>query len=206
MNTQTIGIDLIKERAVNPNVMAPERYKLLVEAIRAMGFLQPILVRAMGDGTYQVVDGHHRLRAARELGMTDVPCVVVEPGMYGDEEVNALAIGMNRLRGDLDLALVAESMAALAQAGWSTDDLSVTGFTAGEVNDLLRSVAALGEDVMVQPAAEPDPEEPVDPATQWLLEIVFNDQKKYKAARKALRKAAGEGGELADGLMNIISQ
>ena len=113
----------ICEAEVNPNVMEPEQYGMLVEAIRKVGFLQPLLVRRT-NGTVTCIDGHHRLRAAREVGLKTVPCVTVDAG---DDQVTALRLGMNRLRGELNLALVAKDIFALVETGWLRRDHGASG-------------------------------------------------------------------------------
>ncbi|MFF7248609.1 ParB/RepB/Spo0J family partition protein [Embleya sp. NPDC008237] len=48
----------------------------LVQSIREVGVLQPVVVRASGDGTYELVMGERRWRASREAGLTHVPAIV----------------------------------------------------------------------------------------------------------------------------------
>lgn len=48
----------------------------LVESIKANGLLQPVIVRPMGDG-YEILSGHNRVEACRELGMTDINAVIM---------------------------------------------------------------------------------------------------------------------------------
>ena len=59
--------------------MTSVQFQALVRVIREHGFLQPILVRHVtdsGGGSYfEIVDGHHRVLAAQELGIQDVPMV-----------------------------------------------------------------------------------------------------------------------------------
>ncbi len=48
----------------------------LVHSVREFGVLQPVVVRDKGDGTYELIMGERRTRAAREAGLTDIPAVV----------------------------------------------------------------------------------------------------------------------------------
>ncbi|KAA9106279.1 ParB/RepB/Spo0J family partition protein [Microbacterium rhizomatis] len=48
----------------------------LVHSVREFGVLQPVVVRAAGDGTYELIMGERRTRAAREAGLTSIPAVV----------------------------------------------------------------------------------------------------------------------------------
>jgi ParB family transcriptional regulator, chromosome partitioning protein len=48
----------------------------LADSIREIGVLQPVLVRALGDGRYQLVAGERRWRAAQRAGLASVPAVI----------------------------------------------------------------------------------------------------------------------------------
>lgn len=70
----------------------------LADSIAAHGILQPILVRAKGDG-YEIVAGERRYQAARRAGLTEVPVLVRE---VSDEESFQLALVENLQRADLN--------------------------------------------------------------------------------------------------------
>ncbi len=71
----------------------------LVESIRSQGILQPLIVRQADDGFYQVVAGERRFRAARELGLTDVPVIVKD---LSDQQSRAVSLVENLQRADLN--------------------------------------------------------------------------------------------------------
>lgn len=48
----------------------------LVESVRELGILQPLRVRTVDDGTFEIVSGHRRYLAAKATGLVSVPCVV----------------------------------------------------------------------------------------------------------------------------------
>lgn len=50
----------------------------LVHSVREFGVLQPVVVRANGEGKYELIMGERRTRAAREAGLTSIPAVVRE--------------------------------------------------------------------------------------------------------------------------------
>lgn len=54
----------------------PEEQSLLEASVRATGILQPIVVRPLSDGRYEVVAGERRFRAARAVGIEEVPTVI----------------------------------------------------------------------------------------------------------------------------------
>ena len=71
----------------------------LADSIRQYGVLQPLVVRPMPDGSYQLVAGERRWRAARMAGLSQVPVVIKE---LSDSETMALALIENLQREDLN--------------------------------------------------------------------------------------------------------
>ena len=73
--------------------------KELAESIEKNGLLQPIVVRPMKDGKYQIIAGERRYRAFKKLGKSVVPAIVRD---YKDEEVDKLQLVENVQREDLN--------------------------------------------------------------------------------------------------------
>lgn len=71
----------------------------LSESIKMHGLIQPLLVRPMSDGSYQIVAGERRWRASRLAGLEKVPVVIKE---MADSEVCELALIENLQREDLN--------------------------------------------------------------------------------------------------------
>lgn len=71
----------------------------LADSIREHGIIQPLLVRPLETGGYQLVAGERRWRAARMIGLTEVPVVVKE---MTETEVMELALIENLQRQDLN--------------------------------------------------------------------------------------------------------
>ncbi|MDM7325199.1 MAG: ParB/RepB/Spo0J family partition protein [Thermus sp.] len=72
----------------------------LAHSVKAHGVLEPLLVRPVGEGRYEVVAGERRLRAAQLAGLTEVPVVVLEG--LGEKEAQAIALMENLQREDLN--------------------------------------------------------------------------------------------------------
>lgn len=71
----------------------------LENSIREFGVLQPLLVRPMSDGSYRIVAGERRWRAARRAGLTEVPVIIRS---LTDSEAAAIALIENLQREDLN--------------------------------------------------------------------------------------------------------
>lgn len=76
-----------------------EKLTELAESIREHGMIQPITVRPLEDGFYQIIAGERRWRAARMAGLAEVPVNVMEAG---DRETAELAMIENLQREDLN--------------------------------------------------------------------------------------------------------
>lgn len=100
--------------SIFPNPSQPRRFfsqeglEELASSIKEHGVLQPLSVRKV-EGSYELVSGERRLRAAKLAGLTEVPCILVR---VDSEESSLLALVENLQRRDLDFV---EEAAALAR-------------------------------------------------------------------------------------------
>lgn len=76
----------------------PDELANLGESIRTHGVLQPLVVRAVGE-SYQLIAGERRLRAARSIGLSEVPVHIVD---FNDQQVLEAALVENVQRSDLN--------------------------------------------------------------------------------------------------------
>lgn len=78
------SVSTLKLTDIEPNKSQPRKnfdvtaLNTLADSIRQNGVIQPLLVRSMPDGTYQIVAGERRWRAAKMAGLTEVPVLVKE--------------------------------------------------------------------------------------------------------------------------------
>lgn len=94
----TLPIDKIESNPYQPRkYFDSEKMKELIASIREHGIIQPIVVRKTGAG-YQIVAGERRWRAAKEIGLVDLPAVIRE---FSDREVMEIALIENLQREDL---------------------------------------------------------------------------------------------------------
>ena len=105
----------------------------MAAAIKEFGFRVPIIAKS--DGL--VVDGHLRLKAARKLGLAEVPVVLADD--LTDAQVKAFRISVNRMAelAEWDNELLALELGELGELGF---DLDLTGFGEGEIAALTPSV------------------------------------------------------------------
>ena len=126
---QVWSIDRLVFYARNPrkNDAAVDR---MCSSIREFGFKIPVLARSDGE----VVDGHLRLKAARKLGITEVPVILCDE--WTPAQVKAFRLMVNRsvTWADWDEELLALELQELKEADF---DLDLTGFSPGEIDGLL---------------------------------------------------------------------
>lgn len=96
----TVNIDAIQPGRYQPRTrMDQEALGDLAASIKAQGLMQPILVRSISSGNYEIIAGERRWRAARMAGLAEVPVVVRE---VGDNAALAMALIENIQREDLN--------------------------------------------------------------------------------------------------------
>lgn len=96
----------------------------LSESIAKHGVLQPLLVRPMPNGTYQLVAGERRWRASRMAGLSEVPVVVKE---LSDVQTMEIALIENLQREDLNPIEEAEGLQALIDTcGMTQDEVAIS--------------------------------------------------------------------------------
>src|SRR5436190_3702688 len=139
------AIERLVEYPRNPrkNDAAVDR---MCSSIREFGFKIPCLVRSDGE----VVDGHLRLKAARKLGITEIPVILCDE--WSPAQVKAFRLMVNRsvTWAEWDDDLLGLELLDLKNLDF---DLSLTGFDPGEIDGLL----ALEEEEAAN-AAPPLPE------------------------------------------------
>ena len=99
---QVIEINLLREHPGNPNVMDKNAFGKLVRHIKLKGNYEPVVVRVdpVERGCYQILNGHHRVKALNKLGYSKVDCVVWD---VDDDEALVLLATLNRLGGKDDV-------------------------------------------------------------------------------------------------------
>ena len=117
----------------------------LATSIRQQGIIQPIIVRPIAEGGYEILAGERRWRAARIAGLSHVPCLIKE---VADQEAMAIGLIENIQREDLNVIEESRALARLIEEFGFTH-LSVAeavGKSRSAVSNLLR-LAQLNDEV-----------------------------------------------------------
>lgn len=133
-----LPVGLIKPNPDQPRThFDPEALKALAESIASSGIVQPLLVRPLPDGSYELVAGERRWRAAQEAGLEKVPAVVRE---QAEAERLQAALIENMVREDLNPVEEARACAALVEdLGLTKEDLARrVGRSRPAVSNLIR--------------------------------------------------------------------
>jgi ParB-like chromosome segregation protein Spo0J len=119
LTVEYVPTDSLRPNDYNPNRQSEHDFELLLRSMREDGFTQPIIVQP--DLT--IVDGEHRWRAARTLGLAEVPVVKVD---MTPEQMRIATLRHNRARGSEDVELTAQLLRDLRELGaldWAADSL-----------------------------------------------------------------------------------
>jgi ParB family transcriptional regulator, chromosome partitioning protein len=108
-----LPVSLIKPNPNQPRTrFDPDALAALAESIEASGVVQPLLVRPLADGSYELVAGERRWRAAQQAGLEKVPSVVRD---QAEPERLQAALIENMVREDLNPVEEAKACAALVE-------------------------------------------------------------------------------------------
>jgi ParB family chromosome partitioning protein len=120
-----LPIELLKRNPFNPRrAFSEAQLDELAQSIRDRGIIQPLIVRPVGNDSYEIVAGERRWRAAQRAGLHDVPVVVVE---VNDREAFQLAIIENIQRADLNPIEEASAYQRLAdEFNYSQEEIAKT--------------------------------------------------------------------------------
>ena len=123
MKLLTLKIDRIIANSNQPRkYFDKDKMSELKESIKSSGLLQPITVRKISGGKYEIIAGERRYRACRELGMENIPAIEINTGDARGYELSVLE---NIQREDLNPIEEAESYLMLMEVyGYTQEKLS----------------------------------------------------------------------------------
>lgn len=213
----------------NPNTMPPHQYaSLLAHMLESRcKVLQPILTRPSPDDYPRganwetivendgpdteviIVDGVHRVRAAKEaaatLGIEDTLIIPVMLTDMSEDEARFYRLAMNRIRGNADPERVGVEL-SLLEAAFGAEMLVHTGFEAHEIEHLMRAATDIDAEEIMRGGitGNEDSDDTPEVLPVFELKLFFATSEQLKKVKRALRRAAGKGAELGSGLVKII--
>ena len=134
MEWRTIPVGDLPPAAYNPRKKlkpGDKEYEKIKKSIQEFGYVEPIIVNF--DMT--VIGGHQRLTVLKDLGYTEVQCVVVH--IEDEAKVKALNIALNKITGAWNEQLLADLIVDLQSQDFNTD---LTGFEPAEIDQLFSKV------------------------------------------------------------------
>ncbi|AOZ50644.1 ParB/RepB/Spo0J family partition protein [Chromobacterium vaccinii] len=137
----TLPIDSIRPGKYQPrSFMNEAALDELAASIRAQGIIQPLIVRELGLGDYELIAGERRWRASRKAGLSEVPVVIKS---VPDEAALAMALIENIQRQELDPIEEAQGIKRLVDEFGLTHEAAAdaVGRSRSAVSNLLRLLA-----------------------------------------------------------------
>ena len=109
-----VNIEEVFPNDWNANVQRKDTYSKLRKSIKQYGFIDTPLVRLTKDGIYEIIDGEHKWRAAKEEGYKEIDIDLLE-GDVDDATAKSLTILLNNLKGEDDILKRAEILKQLRE-------------------------------------------------------------------------------------------
>lgn len=98
-----ISVHLLDPQADNANEMSAADYERLKDEIAENGCIVPLSVAPMDNGRYLIIGGEHRWRAAREIGLPEVPCLSLMGKKWKEADLRKLVtVRLNIIHGQLN--------------------------------------------------------------------------------------------------------
>ena len=151
LQIEQLSVDDLIPYAKNSRTHSAEQIAQIAASIREFGFTNPVLIDSEGG----IIAGHGRVQAARKLGMTEVPCIRLVNLTELQKQAYIIADNKLALNAGWDDELLKIEFAELKEQGF---DLELTGFTLGEIDELMPDVIPEGlTDEDAVPEVRPDP-------------------------------------------------
>jgi ParB family chromosome partitioning protein len=138
---QTLAVALIRPGKYQPRTrMNQQALNELADSIRTQGVIQPVVVREIGFGEYELIAGERRWRAAQIAGMSEIPAVIKT---VADEAALVMALIENIQRQELDSIEEAQGIQRLInEFGMNHESAAqAVGRSRSAVSNLLRLLA-----------------------------------------------------------------
>lgn len=137
-NVQMVDIDTIVPAKYNPRKISDEQFEQLQESIRTLGFILPVIINKKNN---TIIGGHQRTKAARAVGIKQVPAIYIDGIMVGDE------IRFNQLHNGTDISNLQQATSTLDKIGFFEADhnaFSISRINAPSVNEISKLILKYG--------------------------------------------------------------
>lgn len=124
---ENVKIDKLKPYENNARTHSEAQVEKISRSIEQFGFINPVLI----DGDYGIIAGHGRVLGAKQLGMTEVPCIFVEDLTETQKRAYILADNKLALDAGWDDAILKAELNFLQEVNF---DISLTGFDMDEID------------------------------------------------------------------------
>ena len=197
------GVSKLPLSKVQPNTNQPRKnfdaqsLDDLSESIRRHGLIQPICVRLLSSGYYQIISGERRWRAARNAGLQEIPVVIMEAD---DRKVMELSLIENLQREDLNAMEEAQGYLTLMQDFGMTQDAvsKQVGKSRSAVANAVRLLSLpedlrelVEQDKLTAGHARAVLSVPDDEARHALAEKILSDGLSVRQAEELAKKLSG---------------
>jgi ParB-like chromosome segregation protein Spo0J len=162
MEIRKIPIEKLNPAAYNPRKdLKPgdPEYEKLKRSIQEFGYVEPIVWNKRSGN---IVGGHQRYKVLRDMGMSEVDCVVVDLDATKEKALN---LALNKIQGDWDYEKLKDLLQELDTGEF---DIELTGFDMDEIEDLIAQLH-VPEEIVEDEVPEPPEEAITKPGDLWLL-------------------------------------
>ena len=118
------NIDSLIESEYNPRQLTKKQYQNLKDSVKRFGLVDPVLVNINKDRKDIIIGGHQRVKIAKDLNLTEIPCVEVDLSYDREKELN---IRLNRNGGEWDFDILADNFEIEDLVDWGFEEKEIIG-------------------------------------------------------------------------------
>ncbi|MEP2726926.1 site-specific DNA-methyltransferase [Roseibium sp.] len=186
IKVELIALDQLKPADRNPRVHSKKQIGQIVRSMKQFGFTNPLMV----DDQNQIIAGHGRLAAAKELGLKSIPCIRLSALNPAQRRGYLIADNKIALNASWDIEALALEFGDLLEMDFEVD---LTGFEQPEVDKVMYDVA--------QASTKHEAPEDACPPTPSASEVVTRSGDHWTLGRHALLCGDAKDPTAIDALM-----
>lgn len=184
----SVALDRIVPNPWNTNQMDSSLFNKELSSLKKWGQVAPITVRTRGSD-YEIIDGEHRWKAARQLGWKEI--LVWDVGDMSDADAKQLSLVLNRLHGVDDPLRLRDLLRDLTTSEPLPDLLEVLPWSKSEFSKLADLPTVDWKELETSPSSAPP--------SRWVERIYRLPLEAAKVLDEAIERAKGDDG-VSDGI------